>query len=325
MSTFLNVLRRWVPALFGVVLAAGAAPAGAQVGQPAARDRAVPAPLAVSSLLTDVAGRDGRLVAVGDRGHILFSTDAGASWTQAAVPTRALLTGVTLGDGGTGWAVGHDEVILRTADGGATWTLVRQAPETERPLLDVWFANARDGLAAGAYGSLLVTRDGGLTWETRTVVDGDDLHVNQIAAAPDGTVWLAAEAGRLYRSTNRGETWATVPSPYDGSWFGLLPRADGSLIVYGLRGHVARTTDGGATWTAVATSTDESLTCALDLGDGRFVVGGMAGTLLWGDASGTVRRQDLPDRKAIMALAPGPPGRLLVFGEQGVQRVEIPR
>ena len=137
------------------------------------------APLAAKSLLLDVAARDGGLVAVGERGHILVSRDEGASWTQAEVPTRALLTGVFMHDGQLGWAVGHDAVAVRTRDGGRTWERVNYAPENEKPLLDVWFADAQRGLAVGAYGELLATSDAGATWEARPVNGGDDFHLNQ--------------------------------------------------------------------------------------------------------------------------------------------------
>ena len=86
---------------------------------------------------------------VGERGHILISDDDGASWTQAKVPTRVLLTAVHMHDERTGWAVGHDAVILRTGDGGETWTMVHQAPDEELPLLDVWFRDERTGFAVG--------------------------------------------------------------------------------------------------------------------------------------------------------------------------------
>ena len=73
------------------------------------------------------------------------------------MPSRALLTAVYMHDARLGWAVGHDEVVLRTRDGGETWERVHYAPEHERPLLDVWFADARNGLAVGAYGALIAT------------------------------------------------------------------------------------------------------------------------------------------------------------------------
>ena len=39
---------------------------------------------AINGLLLEVARNDGRLVVVGENGHILFSDDNAASWTQAA-------------------------------------------------------------------------------------------------------------------------------------------------------------------------------------------------------------------------------------------------
>ena len=289
-------------------------------------ERSVKAPLAPRSLLLDVSGRDGRLVAVGERGHILVSQDTGDSWAQAEVPTRVLLTGVWMHDRQLGWAVGHDAVVVRTRDGGMTWELVHNAPENEKPLLDVWFADARRGLAIGAYGGLLGTDDGGDTWQPRPVHGQDEFHLNQIVAAGDGTLYLAAEAGHIYRSDDGGRGWKPLPSPYQGSFFGLLPLSDGPLLAFGLRGHLFRSMDRGNTWEKIETKSEATLTSGLELGAGRFVVGGMAGTLLWSEDGGrTVRKQEQPDRKAIVALARGDVRTLLLFGEGGVRKVEIPR
>jgi photosystem II stability/assembly factor-like uncharacterized protein len=287
-------------------------------------ERALPARLAAESLLLDVSSRDGVMVAVGERGHVLRSIDAGATWTQADVPTRALLTGVHMHDRMRGWAVGHDEVVIRTTDGGVTWQRVHHAPERERPLLDVWFADERQGFAVGAYGTLLATTDCGDTWEARSLVGDDDFHLNHIAAAADGTLYVAAEAGHLYRSEDGGATWQPLTSPYQGSFFGVVPLADGTVLAMGLRGHLYRSPDRGATWQAIPTTSDESLTAALDLGGGRYVVGGMGGTLLWGNGV-AVRKQELPSRRAVIALTAQGEGHVLAFGEGGVHRVEIVR
>lgn len=309
----------------GLLCALAALSTGAPAG-PEAAERSVKAPLAPRSLLLDVAARDGRLVAVGERGHVLVSKDAGGSWVQADAPTRALLTGVFMHDAALGWAVGHDDVVLRTRDGGLTWERVHHAPESEKPLLDVWFADARRGFAVGAYGRLLGTDDGGDTWRSRQVEGEDDFHLNQIAAAADGTLYLAAEAGHLYRSDDGGRGWKALPSPYQGSFFGVLPVPDGPLLAFGLRGHLHRSADRGGTWEKLETDSQATLTCGLSLGAGRFVVGGMAGTLLWSEDGGrTVRKQEQPDRRAIAALARADERTLLLFGEGGIRRVEIPR
>ena len=122
-------------------------------------------PLAASSLLLDLAVAGTRLVAVGERGHVLLSDDQGATWRQAkSVPTRVMLTAVFFVDAQYGWAVGHDETILNTVDGGETWTRSHFAPEAQQPLLDLWFANRVSGIAVGAYGAYFTTNDGGRNW-----------------------------------------------------------------------------------------------------------------------------------------------------------------
>ncbi|HXO16428.1 MAG TPA: hypothetical protein VN835_08795 [Steroidobacteraceae bacterium] len=104
------------------LLASALAVVGAARAAEPAPPSAEPARLAAQSLLIAVATAGPRLVAVGDRGIILLSDDRGGSWVQALeVPTQALLTGVCFLDAEHGVAVGHDEVILATADAGRTW------------------------------------------------------------------------------------------------------------------------------------------------------------------------------------------------------------
>jgi photosystem II stability/assembly factor-like uncharacterized protein len=294
--------------------------------QPAAPQPAVPARLAPRALLLDATRRGGSIVAVGDRGHILVSRDSGASWTQGAVPTRALLTAVWMHDEQLGWAAGHDETILRTRDGGANWELVHSNPEAERPLLDLWFADAEHGLAIGAYGAMLATADGGTTWEERRLGE-DDFHLNQIAAAADGTLFIAAEAGHLYRSGDGGATWQGLPSPYAGSFFGILPLSDGALLAFGLRGHLFRSADRGATWTAVDTGTLATLTTAIEPSPGNVVVAGLAGAVARSSDGGrTVTTVQLPDRRGSAAIldagGAGNAAGLMLFGEGGARRLE---
>jgi photosystem II stability/assembly factor-like uncharacterized protein len=299
------------------------APAGPPVPLP---EWAVMARLAPESLLLDVARSGEHMLAVGERGHILVSGDGGASWTQAKVPTRALLTGVYMHDSQLAWAVGHDAVVVRTRDGGVTWERVHYAPENERPLLDVWFKDAERGLATSAYGELLTTSDGGDSWQTRAIREGDDFHLNQLAAAPDGTLYIAAEAGHLYRSDDAGLTWVPLPSPYQGSFFGVLPLVEGPVLAFGLRGRLFASADRGKTWTRIETATEATLLSGLQIGPGRFVIAGMEGTLVWGEGvRGRVRTEERPDRHAIVALAPNPGHGLFLVGEGGVRHLELPR
>lgn len=297
---------------------------------PAGAREAVEAPLAIESLLLDGAAAGSRLVVVGERGHVLVSTDDGASWRQSKVPTRALLTAVHMHDGRIGWAVGHDAVILRTGDGGETWTLVHRAPEEELPLLDVWFRDEKAGFAIGAYGYFLATEDGGETWTPRTV-GKDDFHLNALVPAmargPESRqagsrrLYIAAEAGVVYRSDDGGETWREMPSPYAGSWFGGLA-LDDELLLTGLRGHLFRSEDGGESWIRVPTGINATLTGAVRLPSGSIAITGLEGSVLFSrDGGRSVSSRRLPSREGISAALPLAGGGVLLIGEFGVRRL----
>jgi len=259
---------------------------------------------------------------VGERGHVLFTPDKGRTWRQARVPTRAMLTGVAFYGNQSGWAVGHDEVILRTADGGQSWQKVHEASEDGRALLDVWFKDALNGFAIGAYGICLRTRDGGLGWESVRISDGD-WHLHHMAQSKSGRLYIAAEAGQIYRSDDGGETWITLASPYNGSFFGVLPREEDALIVFGLRGHVFGSGDAGNTWHPLSTGTVATLAHGLALADGRILLAGLAGTLLVGREENTsFAAIPGPGRRGIWAVIQTPDQGIICFGEGGAVHLE---
>lgn len=284
---------------------------------------AVKAPLAPRSLLLDVAVADGRLVAVGERGHVLISDDIGATWRQAEVPTRSTLTGVFFLDRERGWVVGHDAVILRTLDGGATWERVHWAPDDETPLFDVWFRGPEEGFALGAYGSWYVTVDGGESWELDAISE-DDSHLHRIAREADGRLYIAAERGMLYRSDDGGDSWEELPSPYEGSFFGVLPLGGEVVLAFGLRGHLYRSEDGGESWTELETGTTAMLTDGVVREDGTVVVVGLSGTVLVSvDGGRSFVQRPVQDRRGIAAVADVGGDALALVGEFGVRTESI--
>lgn len=146
--------------------------------------------------------RDGdRIFATGIRGHILYSSDMGDSWTQAeSVPVRSSLLDAAFPTREQGWVVGHDGVVLHSGDAGRTWTKqldgvklaaigldyyrkkLEQEPDNERyaflvdemtiaqeqaadrPFFRVLMLDTKRGFVAGAYGLLFRTDDGGESW-----------------------------------------------------------------------------------------------------------------------------------------------------------------
>jgi len=228
---------------------------------------------AAQAVTLSVARAGDRLVAVGEMGTVLLSDDNGASWTQAeSVPVSVALTDVTFVSDAEGWAVGHGGVVLHSSDAGNTWTrqldgrtigdiavaeaqarvssgaegadkllgdaelLIDDGPD--KPLLSVYFADAKNGWTVGAYGLALHTTDGGETWQAvmgRIPNDGG-YHLNAIVPSAGGLI-IAGELGHLFASTDGGASFQAVDSDYEGSWFGALALGQQQLLAYGLRGN----------------------------------------------------------------------------------------
>ncbi len=283
----------------------------------------VEAPLAKQSLLLDGASVDSTYIAVGERGHILISTDSGVTWTQSKVPTCSLLTAVYMHDDQLAWVVGHDAVILRTEDGGGSWKVVHQAPENEQPLLDVWFRNSQEGIAVGAYGYYLETDNGGDTWNQRYISEEDDYHLNAITPAGDNTLYIAAEAGNIYRSDDIGVSWYKLESPYVGSWFAIHATNENEVILAGLRGNLYRSLDGGANWEQSPTDTRAMLTDIVELPSNQLLITGLEGVLLVSDSFGNnVSDSSLVTRSGISTVLPTVEGILILLGEFGIRHLQ---
>jgi photosystem II stability/assembly factor-like uncharacterized protein len=333
-------------AAFALAVAPQALAQDAEPADSAARP-AVIAPLASRSLMLDLARAGTRVFAVGERGHILHSSDEGQTWTQSRVPASANLTAMHFADEKRGWAVGHVETILATSDGGETWQLAHFEPANPQPLLDVCFTDSSRGVAVGAYGVVYTTADGGAVWsqvpfepeplpgaekvepsadDMEAEVDlGFEFHLNAIARAPTGALYIAAEAGRLFRSDDDGASWRELPSPYDGSFHGVLPLDGESLLAFGLRGNLFRSDDGGATWTRIETGTVALLNAGARIDDRTVVIVGMAGVQLASrDGGRTFALHQRQDRKALSAVLPARDGALIVAGEAGVIRTTLP-
>ncbi|WP_252094543.1 MULTISPECIES: WD40/YVTN/BNR-like repeat-containing protein [unclassified Pseudoalteromonas] len=213
------------------------------------------------TLFTDITDTGKALVAVGKHGTIIYKK-AEQKWTQASVPVQSLLTAVTFKGNDIGWACGHDASILKTTDGGKTWTVKQYLPQLEKPCLDIEFVNQQHGFAVGAYGMFFETFDGGESWNKRFIsefVHPDDVeylndlkeqdpagyeqetafilpHFNRLLITDDN-MYLAGEMGLVAQSEDLGKTWQKFDSFYRGSFFSINETKDNHFVVAGLRGN----------------------------------------------------------------------------------------
>jgi photosystem II stability/assembly factor-like uncharacterized protein len=146
----------------------------------------------------------GLLIAAGDGGQILRSTDAGASWTSIPSGVESSLLAAS-GQGSVVYAVGAEGVILRSDDAGRTFYRIASGTQLELTSLAVQSryvyiaGKAPDGPTEGV---LLVSRDGGHAFDAK-------LFPTERAAG------IAVEAG-LVALALTGDSRSRVLRSFDG-------------------------------------------------------------------------------------------------------------
>ena len=164
-------------------------------------------------------------VSIDERGQILQTTDGGKSWKQVgACQAKVNIGGVFKNVGcalkrvrfvnaNVGFASGGGEgatpVVMKTTDGGATWSVVYAEPgiahHNEFHLdQSLAFLSEKDGLLRLANNKLLTTADGGATWAASpTAIEGT------LAFADDQVGWAISGYSRVTLSytTNGGKSW----------------------------------------------------------------------------------------------------------------------
>ncbi|WNC70433.1 YCF48-related protein [Thalassotalea psychrophila] len=332
------------------------------------------------SLIMDISKTETKLIAVGERGHIVIQQSGQKKWSQVQVPVRVTLTSTFFIDDQNGWAVGHDGVVLSTTDGGQQWQKlldgdtvnkmmigyaeqlvenilneIAVANEEEidelnerlenfqyfvddsyafgdegasRPFLDVWFNNKNEGFIVGAYGLILRTTDAGKSWTpwTEKLNNMDGFHLNAINQIGDD-LYIAAEAGTLFHSTDKGQTWNSLESPYEGSFFGIVGHQDQTLIAFGLRGNAFISHNKGNQWLKIETGVDSSLYGGHKLNAEHFVLVGASGVILHINNQGEVIKSEtskfkLPLSSVVFNDATnGKDSTLVISGLAGIQSI----
>lgn len=182
------------------------------------------------------------LIAGGELGKLLYSTDQGQSWHLSALSQdrQALITQVVFAsDGLRGLAVGHEGWILRTTDGGLNWQEVAFDEKNGEPYMSAANVQGQQWIAVGSFGRAVQSLDDGKTWQPLTLPEAvEDKHMNRIVGSPDGQRWLiVGERGLVLRSNDQGQTWAAEPEFYNGSFYNAVALPDNGWLVYGMRGN----------------------------------------------------------------------------------------
>ncbi len=297
--------------------------------QPKAFLEAEKSPHAAREILVKATKAGSSLVAVGERGHIIRSTDKGNTWHQADhVPTQSTLTDVHFLDPKTGWAVGHDAIILYTDDAGRTWTRQHADPGGESLLLTIHFFNHAHGFAMGDGSLILETKDGGASWKRHTAwrhTYGDFQLSDAFQSPKADTIYVAADFGALFRFKDTGPTFRLVQTPAQSTFRRGFMLDDGTVWLAGAKDRLWRSNRRRTNWRSIKTNAEVNLNTGAALEDGTLVFAGDQGTVLVshdkGDTFSRVHTDQLGDYVDVLPIAER---KILLLGSQGLTLAMLP-
>lgn len=194
------------------------------------------------------------------------TVDGGLTWATVNLPGIREARDIDFVDATRGWMTAqtnqmvggcpdYDEQILRTSDGGQTWTPLLPAGSPwrcESGLSQVVFVDANYGWVTGR-NLLLRTTDGGLSWTAVDTTSARSTFIDFVDAQRGWRILVPFVPDEAYvqRTSNGGASWQTVlvTSTYFVPDYGVLDFLNASEgWVAGEQGMVWYTKDGGATW-----------------------------------------------------------------------------
>ena len=198
--------------------------------------------------------------AVGTGGVILNTTDGGQSWTSQSSGTTKELSSIYFVSDTVGWIVvtagtnpqTDPASILKTRNGGATWTVAYTYPSTyNSPLNTLFFINENLGWAVGGGSVTKLTNSGNnvTRFDFATNTNFRDVYFTDAANG-----WVVGDNGKIYVSSDSGTTWTSQTSGVTSNLFGVhfTSQTDGWAVGQGIVNvgpTLRRTTNGGLNWT----------------------------------------------------------------------------
>ncbi|MGE5681230.1 MAG: YCF48-related protein [Bacillota bacterium] len=173
------------------------------------------------------------------------------SWTPLTSGTTKQLRHVFFVDANTGWVVGEGGTILKTTNGGTSWS--QQTLSGKDLLIGCCFVNSTTGWIGGD-GGVLKTTDGGATWNYQTGPTG----ITKLYFLNASTGWAVGGAdgstpvyGDIYKTTDGGTTWTKQTNSSTWSRFYGVQFADANngWAYTESNGLLIKTSDAGTTWT----------------------------------------------------------------------------
>jgi len=184
---------------------------------------------------------------------ILISNIIYAQWNSQYNQSNDILHSIYFADYNNGWAVGGrlfvGALILKSTDGGSSWSDNLTIPGTVNWFNSVFFTDDNTGWVVGGGGVMMQTTNAGTTWDTVAIATDGYLHQIQFINSNYG--WVAGTEdnltrGIILRTTDGGSNWERIDIGSE-SLFVTINFLNQNLG-WGSGSGIQKTTDGGYNW-----------------------------------------------------------------------------
>jgi len=189
----------------------------------------------------------------GENSAMYKTTNGGLNWSALNVPTSSIIRSICFLNESLGWAVTlEDYKILKTTDGGETWTQQFSGLSGNLHHVDVCFTDENNGFIIGfILGSqsqdyILKTTDGGQTWNTN--FNYQDYNLSSLYFVNNELGWVGGMNGFLIKTTDAGDTWQIQNSETGNLISDLFFFNESNGWFTGFEGTLYNTNDGGTSW-----------------------------------------------------------------------------
>jgi photosystem II stability/assembly factor-like uncharacterized protein len=146
------------------------------------------------------------LIAVGNLGVILSSTDLGTSWSPVTSGTSNNLYSIVSNLSDKSWIVGANGTILNSTNSGLNWHAQQSGSSVNLNFL--YFVDDNNLWIVGANGKILRTTNSGINWIN--VVSGTTGNLKTFHLYANNG-WAFGANGTVIRTTNGGLNWLAQP------------------------------------------------------------------------------------------------------------------
>jgi len=148
-----------------------------------------------------------------------------------------------------------DSLVMRTEDGGETWSRILVPSKTELYHLD--FVDSSRGWIVGDKGLILITYDGGVNWQIQK--SGTDKALYNVDFRDSVEGYVVGGKGTILRTENGGKTWETIKTNFPSTFLRVNFADDKNGWIVGYGGTILRSSDKGRTWIKQDSGTKENL------------------------------------------------------------------